>query len=109
MHFHCKGLSSSLVGPTSEMLHVSSETRLKKTCQPQRLCGRNASKGSLTDWSTARRVIQSRHLSRPMENEDEGDTRSEVSNRQPKGDVIGDDLPPALIEVCNCNKFHVLY
>ena len=48
------------------------------------------------------RVIQSRHLSRPTENEDEGDTRSEVSNRQPKGDVIGDDLPPALIEVCSC-------
>lgn len=50
------------------------------------------------DGGNNARVIQSRHLSRPMENEDEGDTRSEVSNRQPKGDVIGDDLPPALIE-----------
>lgn len=34
-----------------------------------------------------------------MDNDEEADTRSEASNRQPKGDVIGDDLPPALIEV----------
>ena len=33
-----------------------------------------------------------------MDNNDD-DTRSEVSNRQPKGDVLGDDLPSALIEV----------
>ena len=48
------------------------------------------------------RVIQSRHLSRPMEQEEEGDARSEAGNRQPRGDVIGDDLPPALIEVRLC-------
>ncbi len=37
-----------------------------------------------------------------MEHEDEGDARSEAGNRQPRGDVIGDDLPPALIEVRPC-------
>lgn len=49
------------------------------------------------DGSNNARAIQSRHLSRPMDNNDD-DTRSEVSNRQPKGDVLGDDLPSALIE-----------
>ena len=35
-----------------------------------------------------------------MENEqEENDSRSDASARQPQGDVIGDDLPPALIEV----------
>jgi hypothetical protein len=37
-----------------------------------------------------------------MEHEDEGDSRSEAGHRQPRGDVIGDDLPPALIEVRPC-------
>ncbi|DBB11245.1 hypothetical protein WJX82_004325 [Trebouxia sp. C0006] len=50
------------------------------------------------DGSNNARVIQSRHMSRPMEHEEEGDARSEAGNRQPRGDVIGDDLPPALIE-----------
>lgn len=49
------------------------------------------------DGSNNARAIQSRHLSRPTDNNDD-DTRSEVSNRQPKGDVLGDDLPSALIE-----------
>ena len=45
------------------------------------------------------RTIHSRHHSRPTEHDKEDDTRSEASNRQPKGDIIGDDLPSALIEV----------
>lgn len=45
------------------------------------------------------RTIHSRHHSRPTEHDKEEDTRSEASNRQPKGDIIGDDLPSALIEV----------
>ena len=44
------------------------------------------------------RTIHSRHHSRPTEHDKEEDTRSEASNRQPKGDIIGDDLPSALIE-----------
>ena len=45
------------------------------------------------------RTIHSRHHNRPTEHDKEEDTRSEASNRQPKGDIIGDDLPLALIEV----------
>lgn len=41
-----------------------------------------------------------------MEHEEEGDARSEAGNRQPRGDVIGDDLPPALIEVRPCPAPH---
>lgn len=50
-------------------------------------------------WAVCRhRTINSRQHSRPVEHEKEEDTRSEASNRPPKGDIIGDDLPSALIE-----------
>lgn len=48
--------------------------------------------------SSGLRTINSRQHSRPVEHEKEEDTRSEASNRPPKGDIIGDDLPSALIE-----------
>lgn len=42
---------------------------------------------------------------RPGDVGDNGETRSEASNRVPRGDHIGDDLPPALIEVTFANVF----